>query len=182
MTELEYLAAVGEFRAAWIRQAKGLLDEHADAAEDIVQTTITELSEFDPDKARYRYESTGLSDITRRVEYRVRNFLARDAEAAQSVTEEGDDTESVRFKRGKVTVAWVMGGTEDYQRHLDMRAALAALPHQQRYVAAMVWVEGLTMEEVGLKLCVNKMKVSRILEQAKKSLRARLAAYGDGDE
>lgn len=180
MTRGDFLAAVQEHRPAWIRQAKGLLDEHADAAEDIVQTAITELSSFDPERAIYRYEAIGASDITRRVEYRVRDFLGRDAEGPSPTTEDGDDTEALRFRRGNVTVAWVMESTEAYQQHLDMRRALAALPHQQRYVAAMIWVEGHTMEEVGVRLGINKMQVSRILERAKASLREQLAAYGGG--
>jgi RNA polymerase sigma factor (sigma-70 family) len=178
MTAAEFMSAVNDYRAVWIRQAKGLLGDHRDAAEDVVQALIAELSAFNADKAVYRYEPLGHSDITRLVEYRVTNFLNREAEDAQATPEDGDDSEAGRFKRGNVTISWVMESTEAYQQQLDIRAALAELPHRQRYVAAMVLVEGHTMEEVGVRLGVNKMKVSRILEQAKEALRDSLSAYG----
>jgi RNA polymerase sigma factor (sigma-70 family) len=178
MTREEFLQAVSEYRGAWVRQAKGLLQGHYAAAEDVVQSLIAEMSAFHDERGECRYASMGLSDVSRLVEYRVCNFLKRDAEDAQPTTEEGDDTESVRFKRGKVTVAWVMEGTEAYQQHVDIKEALASLPHEQRYVAAMVWVEGHTVREVGAMLDLSHVMVLKILAQAKEALRERLSAYG----
>lgn len=184
MTELEFLAAVPLYRAAWVRKVRSRLTRRNkigadESAHDIVQATIAELSAFDAQRGAFRYEViNGPADITKRIEYRLRDFLDHDRAEALLEVEEGDDREAHRFKRGKTTTAWVMTETEDYQRHLDIKNALASLSHRHRYVAAMVLVEGHTQVEVAVRLDVTQQMVDKLLDQAKAHLREHLSGYG----
>jgi DNA-directed RNA polymerase specialized sigma24 family protein len=184
MNELEFLAAVPLYRAAWVRKVRSRLTRRnkigaAESAQDIVQQAIAELTAFDAQRGAPRYEALqGPADITKRIEYRLRDFLDHDRVEALLEIEEGDDREAHRFKRGKTTTAWVMTETDEYLRQVDIKDALNALTHEQRYVAAMVLVEGHTEEDVAVRLRVGRKKVRGLLEKAKAQLRDLLSDYG----
>ena len=58
-----------------------------------------------------------------------------------------------------------------------MAAGIAALPERERLVLSLYYDEELNLKEIGQVLEVSESRVSQILSQATKRLRARLGSW-----
>lgn len=68
-------------------------------------------------------------------------------------------------------------GFDDIERRLDLEPLLESLPERQRTILVYRFGDGMTQAEIGEKIGVSQMHVSRLLNQALRDLRDRV---GDG--
>lgn len=116
------------------------------------------------------------------VEVVLEGLAARGADHPASLDEpardpEGGSTDRVRF-------AGALARTDPRFDLVEQRESLApllaTLPERERHILLLRFVDGLTQTEIGLRLGISQMHVSRLLSRTLARLRRRLA--GDGPD